>query len=472
MTQEFDVYTTTKEDFLKKIEGKTRKDYELLLPAGSLEKAKYAIEFGADALYCGIPMFTLRGKSTMSMDDLKELVPYAHARGVKVYFAVNIFPHSFKHDQFMKDMKMMVEEIKPDAFIMADPGLIDLTLEYFPSAEVHLSVQQNNVNWMSGKFWQKLGVTRIVLARELTLREIQIFNEKVPGMEIEFFIHGSNCMAYSGRCMLSNYMNYRDSNQGVCNNACRFKYKVYKSDDPNKMEPLQAEGYKEVSKGTYFVEEQMRKGELYEVSEDETGTYIFNSKDNCMAEYIGKMMEAGVCSFKVEGRTKSVYYAAIVARTYRKLFDQFLAGEEPDVEGAIRELNTTSNRGFMPGFLEGNPKEKSFDYEKKTSHQTHVFAAIVRNVISASEKESILEIETRGNFKVGDTLEFLTPTQEFKWRVDSLYKPVSNGDDVELQSVAGGLEHLVKVKVPFEIKNEYCVIRRELSEAEIKKAEA
>lgn len=458
-------------EFLK---GKTRKDFELLLPAGSFEKAKYAIAFGADAIYCGIPMFTLRGKSTMSMEELRQIVPYARERGVKVYFAVNIFPHSFKYEQFLKDMKIMVEEISPDAFIMADPGLIDLTLENFPSAEVHLSVQQNNVNWMSAKFWYKLGVTRIVLARELTLREVQIVHEKVPEMEIEFFIHGSNCMAYSGRCMLSNYMNYRDSNQGVCNNACRFKYKVYKSDNPEKMEPLQADSYKQVSKGTYFVEEQMRKGELYEVQEDETGTYIFNSKDNCMAEYLEKLILAGVCSFKVEGRTKSVYYASIVARTYRKLFDQILAGEEPDVEWAIRELNTTSNRGFMPGFLEGNPKEHSFDYEKKTSHQTHVFAGIVRKVISSSKEKSLIQIESRAKFSVGDKLEFLLPLpSEIKeFEVDKILKVISDENKVEINSASGGLENLIELEVPFEVKDEYCVIRRELTPEEYEKQES
>lgn len=465
------LYTTTKENFLKTIEGKTRKDFELLLPAGSLEKAKYAIAFGADAIYCGIPMFTLRGKSTMSMDDLKEIVPYAHERGVKVYFAVNIFPHSFKYEQFLKDMKIMVEEIKPDAFIMADPGLIDLTLENFPSAEIHLSVQQNNVNWMSGKFWYKLGVTRIVLARELTLREVQIFHEKVPEMEIEFFIHGSNCMAYSGRCLLSNYMNYRDSNQGVCNNACRFKYKMYKSDNPEHTEPLQAQGYKEVSKGTYYVEEQKRKGELYEVQEDETGTYIFNSRDNAMVEYLAKLMEAGVCSFKVEGRTKSIYYASIVARTYRKLFDQLLNGEDIDVDWALKELNTTSNRGFMPGFLEGNPKEKAQDYEKKTSHQTHVFAGVVKNVVESSPEKSIVEVETRAKFSVGDTIEFVTPTDVLYWEVDSIKKPVIDGEDKELEAVSGGLEFNVRLEVPFELKDEFCVIRRELTEEEYKAQE-
>lgn len=460
-----------------KYEGKSRKDYELLMPAGSYEKAMYAIEFGADAIYCGIPMFTLRGKSTMSMDDLRKIVPYAHSRGVKVYFAVNIFPHSFKHDQFLKDMKTMVEEIKPDAFIMADPGLISITLEQFPTAEVHLSVQQNNVNWMSAKFWHKLGVTRIVLARELTLTELQIIHEKVPEIEIEFFIHGSNCMAYSGRCLLSNYMNYRDSNQGVCNNACRFKYKTYKSDNPEYLEPMQSSAYKEVEKGTYFVEEEKRKGELYEVTEDETGTYIFNSKDNCMAEHLEQLMDAGVDSFKVEGRTKSVYYACIVARTYRKLFDQILAGEKPDIEWALRELNTTSNRGFMPGFLEGNPKQNAQDYEKKTSHQTHLFAGIVREVISSSETESTVVIESRAKFSKGDTLEFVTPNDIFTVVCDNISREKMNKktkqmETKELDAVSGGLEFNVTMTVPFEIKDTYCVIRRELTEKEFLDGEA
>lgn len=455
---------------VNKYENKSRKDYELLMPAGSLEKAKYAIAFGADAIYCGVPMFTLRGKSTMNMDDLREIIPYAHERNVKVYLAVNIFPHSFKYEQFMKDMKIMVEELKPDAFIMADPGLIDIMREEFPSAEVHLSVQQNNVNWMSARFWRKMGITRIVLARELTLKEVQLVHEHVPDMEIEFFIHGSNCMAYSGRCMLSNYMNYRDSNQGVCNNACRFKYKIFKSDNPEHTEPLQTKEYKQVSKGTYYIEEQLRKGELYEITEDETGTYIFNARDNCMAEHLEKLMDAGVVSYKVEGRTKSVYYASIVARTYRKLFDQILAGEKPDVDWAIKELNTTSNRGFVPGFLEGNPKENAQDYEKKTSHQTHVFAGIVRKVISSSKDKSVVEVETRAKFQKGDTLEFLTPDEIYSYKCDSI-KKITGGEDVELNSVSGGLDYNVKLEVPFEIKDEYCVIRRELTKEEYESAQ-
>lgn len=450
---------------MKQLKNKTRADFELLMPAGSLEKAKYAIEFGADAIYCGIPMFTLRGKSTMSMDDLRKIIPYARERNVKVYLAVNIFPHSFKYERFIKDMKIMVDELKPDAFIMADPGLIAQTKEHFPQAEIHLSVQQNNVNWMSAKFWHAMGITRIVLARELTLKEVQIIHEKVPEIEIEFFIHGSNCMAYSGRCLLSNYMNYRDSNQGVCNNACRYKYKMFKSDNPEYQEPLQSNSYKQPSKGTYFVEEQLRKGELMEVQEDETGTYIFNSKDNCMAEHLEKLIEAGVCSFKVEGRTKSVYYASIVARTYRKLFDQILAGEKPDVDWAIKELNTTSNRGFMPGFLEGNPKENSIDYEKKTSHQTHLFSGVVRKVHSSSKKKSIIEFEVRSKISVGDELEFLMPNpREIEYfKLNTITKVVGN---VQIDSASGGIGNVI-VEVPFEVKNEFCVIRRKLTAEEI-----
>ncbi len=449
------------------LKNKSRKDYELLMPAGSLEKAKYAIAFGADAIYCGIPMFTLRGKSTMSMDELREVVPYARERGVKVYFAVNIFPHSFKYEQFLKDMKIMTQEIKPDAFIMSDPGLIDVTFENFPDAEIHLSVQANNVNWMGVKFWQKQGITRVVLARELTYKELVEINKRVPDMELEFFIHGSNCIAYSGRCLMSNYFNYRDSNQGVCNNACRFEYKVYKGDS-NIMEPLQAGSeYKDLAKGKYFVEESIRKGELFEIEEDSDGTYMFNSKDNCMVEHIEKMMQAGVCSYKVEGRTKSIYYAAIVARTYRKVFDDILAGKNPDIEWAIKELNTTSNRGFIPGFLEGNPKENSIDYAKKTSNQTHLFAAVVKDVISSSKNKSVLDIETRSKFSVGDELEFVLPNEIIKWRVDKLIKIVDGEDDEQLSAVSGGLEFNVRIEVPFEIKDIYCVIRRELKQNEI-----
>lgn len=457
-------------ELLKVIKGKSRKDFELLMPAGSFEKAMYAINFGADAIYCGIPMFTLRGKSNMSMEDLRKLMPIAKDRGVKVYFAVNIFPHSFKYEQFLKDMKVMVEELQPSAFIMSDPGLINITKKNFPSAQIHISVQQNNVNWMSAQFWYEMGATRIVLARELTYPEVVLIHEKVPEMELEFFIHGSNCMAYSGRCLLSNYMNYRDSNQGVCNNACRFKYKAYKSDDLEYLETLQDErNYKEVSKGTYFVEEQLRKGELYEIQEDETGTYIFNSRDNCMVEHIGDLMKAGVCSYKVEGRTKSVYYASIVARTYRKVFDDILSGIEPDIDWAIEELNTTSNRGFMPGFLEGNPKERAQDYEKKSSHQTHVFAGVVRKVEESSKNRSVVLIETRGRFKKGDLIEFVMPfPKEIEvWKVDSIKKPVYNGDDLELEEVSGGLDFLVRLEVPFEVKDEYCVIRRKLYDGEI-----
>ena len=437
--------------------------FELLMPAGSLEKAKFAIEFGADAIYCGIPMFTLRGKSTMSKNDLIETSAYCKKRGVKMYLAVNISPHSFKYDKFIEDIKFMIETIKPTAFIMADPGLINLVRENYPETEVHLSVQQNNVNWMSVKFWEKMGIKRVVLARELTLVEVELIHSKCPNMELEFFIHGSNCMAYSGRCLLSNYMNYRDSNQGVCNNACRFKYKVYKSDKENFMEPLQSPNYKEHSKGSYFVEENLRKGELYEVNEDETGTYIFNSKDNCMAEHIVKLKKAGVQSFKVEGRTKSIYYASIVAKSYRKLFDDILNGKKPDIDKAIYELNTTSNRGFIPGFLEGNPKQFAQDYEKKTSNQTHLFVG----VLEKKREDNLIEIVVKGKFKIGDKIEFIFPNSQEDWVCDNILKEIKGEENINLNKISPGIDFNVLLKVPFKIENKYCVIRRKLEENEI-----
>lgn len=451
-----------------------REKYELLMPAGDFLKAKYAIAFGADAIYCGIPMFTLRGKSNTPFVELRKIIPYARERGVKVYLAVNVFPHSFKYEQFMKDMQVMVNDLRPDAFIMADPGLIGLTREHFPTAVVHLSVQANNVNWMSAAFWQKQGITRVILARELTLREVQHICKQVPGMDFEFFVHGSNCMAYSGRCLLSNYMNYRDSNQGVCNNACRFQYKLFKAKDEDFMEPLQAQhAYKKPSQGTFFVEEQLRKGELWEVTEDENGSYLFNARDNCMVDYIKDLKDAGICSFKVEGRTKSVYYASIVARSYRKVLDDLFAGKTPNYELAFAELNTTSNRGFMPGFLTGNPKENAQDYEKRGEYQTHVFVALVKNVVSSSKTKSVLDLEVRGKFSVNEELEFVMPyPQEVqKTSLKYIHKVHTEGVS-ELQSVSGGLVYLVRVEVPFEVKDEFCVVRRKLQDQEMAPEEA
>jgi putative protease len=444
----------------KKFRNLNRSNVELLMPAGSFEKAKIAIEYGADAIYCGIPMFTLRGKSTMSMDELREIVPYAHKRGVKVYFAVNIFPHSFKYKQFLKDMKIMTEEIKPDAFIMSDPGLIDVAKENWSNLEIHLSVQANNVNWMSANFWYKQGIKRVILARELNLREVEEIHKRIPNLELEFFIHGSNCIAYSGRCLLSNYFDYRDSNQGVCNNACRFEYKMYKSKDDKYLEPMEEGRKYNIEKGTYFVEEQLRKGELYQVDEDESGTYLFNARDNCMVEYLEELIKAGVCSFKVEGRTKSEYYCAIVARTYRKLFDDILAGKEIDINWAIEELSTTSNRGFIPGFLAGNQKEDSIDYAKKSSHQTHLFTGIVRSIKENGDKKSIIEVEVRSKIEIGDELEFVEPLpyEIKKCKVKKMFKE----PDKELKSASGGLDFNIFIEVPFKLNSEYCVIRKKI----------
>ena len=436
---------------------------ELLSPAKNLETGIAAIDCGADAVYIGAPSFGAREAAGNSIEDIEKLVSYAHKFWAKVFITVN----TIIFDDELEEVRQLITslyDIGADAVIFQDMAILEMEL---PPIPLYASTQTHNYELERIKLLDELGIKRIILARELTIEEIKNIKKEVSA-ELEFFIHGSNCMAYSGRCLLSNYMNYRDSNQGVCNNACRFQYKVYKSDDPNYMETMQDDrNYKELSKGSYFVEEQLRKGELYEVQEDESGTYIFNAKDNCMVEHIEKLMKAGVCSYKVEGRTKSVYYAAIVARVYRKVFDDILAGKTPDIDSAIAELNTTSNRGFVPGFLEGNPKDNAIYYEKKTSNQTHLFAGIVRKVISSSKEKSIIEVEARSKFDIGDELEFVFPKDVKLWKVTNILKPVDNGEDIKLESASGGLEFNVKIEVPFEVKDEYCVIRRKLKEGEI-----
>jgi len=405
------------ENFLK---GKTRADYELLMPAGDMEKAKYAIAFGADAIYCGIPMFTLRGKSSMNLSDVAKIIPYAHKRGVKVYLAVNIFPHSFKYEQFMIDMKKMVD-MNPDAFIMADPGLIDLTLENFPEAEVHLSVQANNVNWKSVEFWHKQGVKRVILSRELSLEEIKEIREKVPTVELEVFVHGAICMAYSGRCLLSNYMAHRDPNQGSCVQSCRFKYKLLEeAPDGPKVDLLNK---------NIVLEEEMRPGQYMPISEDSHGTYLMNPRDLCLLPYLKDLAEAGVHSIKIEGRSKTVYYVACVCRMYRKALDDLLAGRDFD-ESLMEEAYKIASRGYTPGFLFGDLGKYSMRYEKSSPIDSAKFIGILGCEVKSGE----YMVDVRNRVGVGSEIEVVMPDEVCKAKI----KALKDLKGAELDSVHGG----------------------------------
>ena len=355
---------------------------ELLVPASSLEVLKTAVIFGADAVYIGGEVFSLRAKSkNFSLEDMKEGIDFAHAHGVKVYVTSNILAHNQDLDgvrEYFKELK----DIKPDALIISDPGVFDIAREIVPEIDVHISTQANNTNYGTYNFWYRQGARRVVTARELSMDEIADIRKHIPDdLEIETFVHGAMCISYSGRCLLSNYFTGRDANQGACTHPCRWKYAVM---------------------------EESRPGEYLPVYENERGTYIFNSKDLCMIDHIPELIEAGIDSFKIEGRMKSVHYCATVAKVYRTAIDTYLKeGKDWYVRPEwIAELEKISHRPYTDGFAEGRPDETAQNYGKSTNTQSHDFIGLV---MGYNEEEKYVDLEQRNNFKVGDKVEFCQP---------------------------------------------------------------
>lgn len=345
------------------------KKLELLLPAWDLEKLRFAFAYGADAVYVWAPMFSLRARqNSFTMEKLQEAVNYTRSLlwNKKIYFTANIYAHNLKIKPFLAQFKKMVE-MKPDAFIMADPGLINIVRKEYPEVEIHLSVQANNTNWAQAQFWKEIGIKRIILSREISIKEMKEIHEAVPDIELEAFVHGAICMAYSGRCLISNYLSFRDSNQGTCSHSCRWEYKVFKN-DATEVELESATGrseeYTELT-GNFFVEEKERPGDLMEIDEDEYGTYLMNSRDLMAIDYVKDLADAGIISFKVEGRNKTVNYLASVGYAYRQALDAVEVGKEYDVDALADELFSIANRGYIPWFLTGNPNENAQFYEKK-----------------------------------------------------------------------------------------------------------
>lgn len=431
---------------------------ELLMPAGDLEKAKFALAYGADAIYAGVPVFALRTKENkFTIDDIKKIVDYTHSLGKKVYITTNIYPHNEKIEPFLEALDKIVE-IKPDALIVSDPGIVLLIKERYPNMELHLSVQQNNVNWASAKFWGQNGIKRIILARELSLKEMKEIAEKNPNMEFEAFIHGAMCMAYSGRCLMSSYMTNRDANQGACAQSCRWQYKVYKENEDKPFEvtsrPRKESAVSEVRTGTYYLEERLRKGELMPIEEDENGTYLFNSRDLCMLDYLEDLMHAGICSFKVEGRNKSLYYAAIVARVYRKTIDMIYdEGKKPNFNEMMNELFSAGNRGFIPGFFSGHPDEHGQRYDGNTMTQTHTYAG---RIVSFDKETMMATFEARNKIDIGDTIEIITPTKKFFHTLTQMKN--SEGINIDMIHPGAGT---ISFKVEEEINSEYAIARWE-----------
>lgn len=364
-------------------------ELELLMPAGSLEKLGYAFAYGADAVYAGVPLFSLRARENeFNLEDLKTGIQLARDLNKKIYLTANIFARNLKLKPFVNQIGAFAE-LRPDALIMSDPGLISIVKEKHPEIQIHLSVQANCMNWQSVKFWQKQGVTRVILSRELRLDEIKEIKDRVPDIELEAFIHGSICIAYSGRCLLSHYMSHRDANQGVCDNSCRYGYNVHK-----------AETTKEEH---YYLEDLRNKGEFYRIDEDENGTYIMNSKDLCLIEHLKEMADAGVCSFKAEGRTKSVYYVAMVSKIYRQAIDDMRAGRAFN-PALYSELDKVANRGYHKGFLMGNPTHEAQNYSHSVPRNySQKFAAL----LTLAEDHSVVA-DVRNKLQVGDAVEVIS----------------------------------------------------------------
>jgi len=366
---------------------------ELILPGGSPEKMDFAYMYGGDTVYMGITGFSMRSRiNDFSPEQLEESVKKAHSMGKKVYVTTNIFPHNSKIEAFRRHIKWL-STIKPDALIVATPGVFSLIKEEYPDAKIHISVQANSMNYQDVKFWHSLGAKRVVLPRELSLNEIKEIHDKVPEMELETFVHGAICVAYSGRCLMSNYMTMREANQGICAQSCRWKYKVY-------------------------LEEEKRPGQYMPIEEDDEGTYFFNARDLCALPYIKDLIDAGVQGFKVEGRSKSIYYLATVARAYRKAIDNLMEGKEYD-QALMDELLKIGHRGYSPGFLKGKYDEHDIHYEKNEPIQSHKFIGVVRD-IKKVEGVDMCEVEIRNRVENGAEVEIMTPDKVYKTTIKSI----------------------------------------------------
>ncbi|MFQ6604753.1 MAG: U32 family peptidase C-terminal domain-containing protein [Fidelibacterota bacterium] len=407
-------------------------EIELLLPAGDFQKMKYAYAYGADATYLGIPRFSLRARENgFKENTVVSAIHYAHELGKKVYLTANIIPHNHKVQPFLHYVDRLLAEIQPDAWIMSDPGIIAAMKEKHPEQNIHLSVQANCTNYAAARFWQSMGIDRIILSRELSLKEIGQIRAACPDLELEAFVHGSICIAYSGRCLISNYMSGRDPNQGTCSHSCRWVYKVY-AKNPEET-PVADNDYTPLS-GDYYLEESKRPGEFIPIDEDENGTYFMNARDLCAIEYLSDLQAAGVNSFKVEGRNKSVYYTVIIARAYRWAMNDLYRGN-PFNADHLAEARSTANRGFIPGFLLGNPGAVAQKYDSdRPEKATHRFAGIVHTY---DEKLKRIKVEPRNPIRVGMTLELITPDQTSIFPVTELY----NNDMEAIEIIHGGLHY-------------------------------
>ena len=403
---------------------------ELLAPAGNLEKMKMAVLYGADAVYLGGKAFGLRAfGGNFTYEELKEAVDFAHARGRKVYVTVNIFPHNSDIEK-MPDYLRYLQEINVDALLVADLGVFMLCRKLIPDMELHISTQANNTNWATVNAWKELGAKRVVLAREMSLNEIREIRAKCD-VDLEMFMHGAMCISYSGRCLLSNYFTGRDSNRGSCAQSCRWKYALV---------------------------EETRPGKYFPIEEDDRGTYIMNSKDMCLMPHIKDVIESGVDSLKIEGRMKSVHYAASVTKAYRLAIDNYFADPENFTvkKEWLDELEKVSHRAYTTGFYYHQPDADDQIYGKTSYDQTSDFVGLVRSYDAAT---GYAVVEQRNNMKAGQEIEVFQPTGPlYRQKITSM---IDNETNEEI-SVAPHPQQIIRMKMEQPVE-EYTILRRDIA---------
>ncbi|MDN6320587.1 MAG: tRNA 5-hydroxyuridine modification protein YegQ [Marinobacter sp.] len=415
---------------------------ELLAPAGTPEHLETAFAYGADAVYAGQPRYSLRVRNN-SFKDVNALgagIARAHALGKQFYLVSNIAPHNDKVRSYLRDLGPILEH-KPDALIMSDPGLIMLVREKWPDQPIHLSVQANAVNWATVEFWRRQGINRVILSRELALGEIRDIRERVPDMELEVFVHGALCMAYSGRCLLSGYMNHRDANQGACTNACRWNYKEveHTHDHTGDLIATSAQSHAQsYEPKEILLEEPNRPGSFIPAYEDEHGTYIMNSRDLRAVQHVAELAAMGVHSLKIEGRTKSTYYVARTTQIYRRAIEQAAQGKTFDMS-LMNELEALSNRGYTEGFLRRHMPQEYQTYERGSSYlgTQQVVGTITDN------DGQWLTIDVKNKFAPGDQLELITPSGNLPFSAQVM----ENQNGIAMD-VAPGSGYIVRIPRP------------------------
>lgn len=409
---------------------------ELLLPAGSLNRLKTAFLYGADAVYAGMPGVCLRNKISFTPEEMKEGITYAHAIGKKVYLTVNLFTHN--HDvPRVESFIELLKELNPDGVIVADPGVFAEIKRQIPTLPLHISTQANVCSYITVDFWKEQGASLCVLGREVPLPEIKEIREKCPDIRLETFVHGALCVSYSGRCLLSNFMTGRSANKGNCAHSCRWRYKLYETNATEKPD----------AESVYYIEEETRPHELMRIDEDEHGTYIMNSRDLCWLPRLPDLLPIGIDSFKIEGRNKSEYYAAITARTYRQAIDDWFENPESwNADKYMSEIMTLQSRGYTLGFLDGNAGPEAHNYDVSASAGGWRYAGLVQGM-----NNNRLIMEVKHKIVKGMELEFLSPHQfdPIRITVDIFYDARTGNAVDELSS--GHLGQAIEIPVSSDI---------------------